>query len=220
MPVNDRADIEWAPKVSLAKIRQLYVKEAQGICEDELIDDVGLGLYFRCESIIEYTEAVQHGRVRCKRCARLGNDTIIKRESMKPTELLKCPVCAWQIRWRVYVREAEKASGNLHWGNAQAAFERYLQTYPQCTTSKEKIVAIDRLIHEFHWLTMGEDKEAEGWKPAGVNLLQGSTAQVLALLDELTYGGQAPAEVLEMRDWWLAQRNRGTRSFLRPEEGE
>ena len=38
MAVNNRADIEWAPKVRLSKIRQLYLREAQGICDDELID--------------------------------------------------------------------------------------------------------------------------------------------------------------------------------------
>jgi hypothetical protein len=186
MPINNRSDIEWAAKVSLSKIRFLYLREAQGICDDELIDDVGLGLYARCESILEYTEAVQNGRVKCKRCARNGKSTFIIRESKKPAELLKCPLCSWQVRWRVYLKETERASGNLHAGHAQEAFERYVQSYPRCRGSKEKIVVIDRLIHEFHWITMSSDKAAEGLKPAGANLLQGSTAQVISLLDELT----------------------------------
>jgi hypothetical protein len=217
MPVNDRAEIEWAPKVSLSKIRLLYVREAQGICDDELIDEVGLGLYFRCKSILEYTEAVENGRVKCMRCARLGEETSINRESMKPAELLKCPVCSWQVQWRVYLKEAKRTSGNLHAGHAQAAFEKYTQTYPRCKRRQEKIVAIDQLIHEFHWLTMAEDKAAEAWKPAGVNLLQGSTSQVISLLDELAYGNDAPPEVSEMRDWWLSQRSRGGKSVARSE---
>jgi len=216
--VNDRADITWAHKVSLAKIQLLYKREAQGLCDDELIDEVGLGLYYRCESILEYTEAVERGRVKCKRCALRGKANFIHRESMKPGELLKCPVCAWQIRWRVYLKEAKRMSGDLHAGHAQEAFERYLQRYPKCCGRQEKIVAIDQLIHEFHWLTVGDEMAEEAWKPAGVNLLQGSSNQVMSLLDELTYGKDAPPEVLEMRKWWLSQRTRSAKSVLRPDE--
>jgi hypothetical protein len=79
-------------------------------------------------------------------------------------------------------------------------------------------VAIDQLIHEFHWLTAGEDKSPEASKPAGVNLLQGSTSQVLALLNELAYSKNAPPEVLGTRDWWLSQKGCGIKSVPRPEE--
>lgn len=218
MPINDRGDIEWAPKVSLSKIRLMYTREAQGICDDALIDEVGLGLYFRCESILEYTEAVEDGRVKCKRCAHLGKVTIIHREFKKPGALLKCPVCSWQVRWKVYLKEVERKSGNLHAGHAMEAFMRYMQEYPKCRRSKEKIVAIDQLIHEFHWLSVSEEKADKGWKPAGVNLLQGSTSQVISLLDELTYGKEAPAEVLTVQDWWLSQRNRGAKPVSRADK--
>jgi hypothetical protein len=207
MPVNNRSDIHWAPKVSLSKIRQLYLRESQRICEDELVDEVGLSLYLRCESILEFTEAVQNGRVTCKRCAVDGIVTVIERQTMQPAEILKCPLCSWQVRWRVYVKEAE-ATGNIHAGHAQLAFERYTQTYPRCQTAKEKIVAIDELIHEFHWLIMEDGKSPEAAKPAGVNLLQGSSKQVLAMLNELTYGKDTPTEMLETRELWLSRRRK------------
>jgi hypothetical protein len=130
---------------------------------------------------------------------------------MQPAELLKCPVCAWQVRWRVYVKEAE-STGNIHAGHAQQAFERYLQTYPRCQKAKEKIVAIDQLIHEFHWLILEDGKLPEAAKPAGVNLLQGSSTQVLDMLNELTYGKDAPPEMLEIRELWLARRNQKLKS--------
>jgi len=196
----------------------MYTREAQGIASDELIDKVGVDLYSRCESILEFTEAVRKGRVRCKRCARLGVTTIIERKTMKPAEMLKCQACSWQVRWRVYLREAKRSSGNLHAGHAQAAFERYVHKYPRCLDARDKIVAIDQLIHEFHWLTAKEDKAPEAWKPAGANLLQGSTSQVMLLLNELTYGKNAPQEVLEMRDWWLSQKGRGIKPVSHPEE--
>ena len=75
--MSDRSEIEWAPRVSLAKIRELYVQEARGDCDDELIEAVGFALYARCAGILEFTEACA-GRVRCKRCANAGRETIIE----------------------------------------------------------------------------------------------------------------------------------------------
>jgi len=216
MTVNNRSDIDWAPKVSLSKIRLLYLREAQGICEDELIEDVGSSLYFRCASILEYTEAVINGQVKCKRCAVEGRENILMRKSMKPAELLKCLACGWQIRWRVYVKEAERV-GNLYAGHARAAFERYAKSYPNCPTARERIVAIDQLIHEFHWITLVENKPPKAAKSAGMNLLQGTATQVLELLNELTYGKDALPELLEMKEWWLSQRSKGEK--LKDSEG-
>ena len=89
--MNDRADIEWAPRVSLYKIGQFYLKEAQGICDEELIDDVGYGLYFRCENILEFTEAVRIS-VRCKRCSKTGTTTMIERKTKKTDEIIDGPI--------------------------------------------------------------------------------------------------------------------------------
>jgi hypothetical protein len=71
-----------------------------------------------------------------------------------------------------------------------------------------EIVAIDELIHEFHWLIMEDGKSPEAAKPAGVNLLQGSSKQVLAMLNELTYGKDTPTEMLETRELWLSRRRK------------
>ncbi len=203
--MNDRAEIEWAPRVSLAKIRELYLREADGTCDDDLVNEVGFALFARCQSILEYSHACE-GQVRCKRCARNGVDTIIKRQTKQPAELLRCSVCGWQVRWRVYVAESEKVDGQLHQGNAGGAFRRYMTKYPACTSREEKILAIDRLIHEFHWILMDESKPAKGWKPAGVNLLRGSATQVIDLLNELTYGENSSPELLETRSWWRSQK--------------
>ena len=203
--MNDRSEIVWAPRVSLAKIRELYVDEARGECPDELIEEVGFALFARCTSILEFTEACA-GLVKCKRCANASVSTLIERKSKLPAELLRCPVCGWQVRWRVYLAESEKVDGQLHAGNAGAAFRRYAAKYPQCRTREEKIVAIDRLIHEFHWITIDEVKGATAHKPAGVNLLRGTTTQVIEMLNELTYGENPPAELAENLTWWREQR--------------
>ncbi len=207
--MSDRSEIEWAPRVSLAKIRELYVQEARGDCDEALIEAVGFALYARCAAILEFTEACA-GWVRCKRCANAGRETIIERRTRIPAEMLRCPACGWQVRWRVYLAESEKVDGQLHAGNAGEAFRRYVARYPQCSTREEKILAIDRLIHEFHWNLAGEAVDGKPalvpHKPAGVNLLRGSTSQVLETLHELTYGENTPRGLLEGREWWQAQK--------------
>lgn len=195
----------------LSKIRALYVNEARGEIDDELVEEVGFGLLARCRSILEFTEACETGRVRCMRCARQGQTTIIQRNLHKPAALLLCPVCGWQVRWRVYKTVSENADGQLSAGHAGAAFARYVAVYPNCRTREEKILAIDRLIHEFHWMLLREDKPALPNKPAGVNLLRGTHTQVTAMLNELTYGENTPPELLEGKEWWLAQRKRPQR---------
>jgi hypothetical protein len=208
MTLNNRAEIDWEPKVSLSKIRTLYMTEASGLCDDELLDDVGTSLFQRCESILEFTEA-DRGCVRCKRCAHAGTITLIERKTCKPAEIVKCPICGWQVRWRVYLNEAEKSGGNLHVGHAQAAFERFVQTYPLCQLGREKILAIDLLIHEFHWILLEESQDGHTsvpHKPAGLNLLQGSTNQILEFLNTLTYGEKTAPELLANREWWRSQK--------------
>src|SRR4030042_2886401 len=98
--MNDRADIYWAPRVNLHKIRLLYINEARGLIDDELLDEVGSSLYSRCDSILEFTNAI-NGRVKCMRCTKAGITTIIARQTRKTTEIIRCPICSWQIQWRV-----------------------------------------------------------------------------------------------------------------------
>lgn len=202
MSTNDRSEIEWAPRVSLALIRNLYESEARGDIDDELVNEVGYALLARCQSILEFTDACE-GRVKCKRCARSGVTTYIDRQHKK---VLDCPVCGWYVRWRVYLSESEKGEGQLHAGNAGEAFRRYTMRYPQSTTREEKILAIDQLIHEFHWIMKATNEELVPHKPAAVNLLRGNTYQVLDMLDELGFGANTSGDIAAVRAWWQEQR--------------
>ncbi len=118
-----------------------------------------------------------------------------------------------EIEWAPKVSlskiRAEKTGGNLHAGHAQAAFERFVQTYSHCQEAREKILAVDQLIHEFHWILLkdnSEDSISVPHKPAGLNLLQGSTQQILEFLNSLTYGENTAPELLTNRDWWRSQK--------------
>jgi hypothetical protein len=47
--------IQWANRVSQIKIWQLYQSDARGILDEELIDEVGIALYARAQSILLLT---------------------------------------------------------------------------------------------------------------------------------------------------------------------
>ena len=203
--MNNRQEMYWAPRVNLHEIKKFYLSCAGGFYDEALIDNTGIALYLRCESILEYTLA-HEGKVKCKRCYQNGSETFIDRLTKTPKELLHCPVCGWQIQWRVYVSETEKKqTGQLMAGRARHAFEAYYKKYPRCKEANEKIIAIDQLIHSFHWTLRGELEEPSGARTACVNLLEGNATQIMELLNNLTYSGQTQPEMLETKEWWVSR---------------
>jgi hypothetical protein len=191
---NDRAEMTWAPRVKLQLIRELYLNDAGGIRDEELTDEVGFGLFSRCMDIMEFTHATE-GQVACKRCSRMGITTILARQTLKPNEVLKCPQCSWQIRWKVYLAETNRIKGQLIAGHARAAFEEYLRVFPKCHTYQEKMLAIDRLIHEFHRELGRDGMTLRAIRTASANLLEGTTTEVLSLLDSLAYSTESSPEL-------------------------
>jgi predicted RNA-binding Zn-ribbon protein involved in translation (DUF1610 family) len=209
-PTSARREIRWPPRVPKHKLRRLYEADAQGIVDTDLIDDVGTTLFVRCQAILEVAEA-KAGRVRCPRCARQEQTVIIVR-GHRPgdahDEMLACPQCGWQITWGEYAKSFKRKQLNV--GGARSAFEGYVERYPVARTPRAKMLAIDRLIHEFHY--------SYRWQPdlptrsVGPNLIQGKLGDVLLFLDELSYGPQSTVGVNERRAQWqdaLAANMRG-----------
>ena len=80
---------------------------------------------------------------------------------------------------------------------------------------QEKMLAIDRLIHGFHWFY----KENSPTRPVAVNLIEGRLSEVVAFLDRLTYSDKGTPgtrenyaqwdENIEVnRDWYRSRRER------------
>jgi hypothetical protein len=91
-------------------------------------------------------------------------------------------------------------------GKAGPAFETYVQRFPRAATPQERMFAIDRLIHAFHWDLVARLPN----RPAANNLIEGSLEQVIGLLDQLSFGDDAQAK----RQWhetiavmWKRRRN-------------
>ena len=209
--MSGRDDIDWGPRVPRHKIRRLYEADADGIYDETLIDDVGTTLWVRCRSILEIHEA-NHGRVRCPRCSkRAVETTILRRNQGVPgdprDEIITCPVCGWRVTWGDYTKSYKRKQLNA--GGAVDVFRRYVEAYPRARTPLEKMLAIDRLIHEFHYSI--KQRPDLPTRPVAANLIEGKLSAIEPFLDELSYGSAVPPEAREHRAAWrenLAERDR------------
>ncbi|MBN1979479.1 MAG: hypothetical protein JW918_18940, partial [Anaerolineae bacterium] len=183
--------------------RRLYELDAQGIIDEELLDDVGFTLLLRCRDILTIHEA-KRGRVKCPRCAEQRKHTIIERVSREGDvrdEVIVCPECGWQITWGEYALSFKRKQ--LNSGGALMAFERYIREFRAARRPQQKMLAIDRLIHEFHYSLRAQPDLP--CRPVGVNLIQGKLMDVVQFLDELTYGQGTTEGLEENRAAWLEE---------------
>lgn len=141
----------------------------------------------------------KHGRLKCLDCDRQGRDTLIERSPRQRgdprDELIQCPVCGWQITWGEFASSFKRKQ--LNPGGAVDVFETYLRTYKSAATSKEKMLAVDWLIHEFHRSLVHPTG-----RPVGINLIQGKLVDIVEFLDQLTYGDHLPSDVQTNRAAW------------------
>lgn len=190
------ADVAWAPRVSRSRIHRLYALDALGVVDDELIDQVGFALEARCRSILAVHDA-QRGQVHCPRCAREDQQQLIPHQG-RLDETLRCAVCGWQCTWDEYRKTYRRKQ--LNSGGALPAFVAYLHRFRQATNPRQKMLAIDRLIHEYHFSL--RDQPDLPTRPAGVNLIEGSMVEVIRLLEDLAYGPESAPELRATEATW------------------
>ena len=204
---NGIAEVVWAAPVRQDRLRQLYEADARGITDEALTDDVGLALYLRCRSILTVTAAAG-GLVACPRCARAGAESIIRRagkdlSDAAKAEEMRCPACGWWTTWGQYWQTYRNRQ--LYGAGGMEAFRTFLSDFDRARSTREKLHAIDRLIHSFHYnLTRGA-KDLTPSRPAAANVVEGSLGEVVGFLDRLTYG---EATTPEMRDTRAAYEER------------
>ncbi len=170
------AKIQWAPKVRPEVIWQLYQREAQGLLDDELVDEVAWALYQRCESILMVTE---RRRVPCPGCLTI---IVCPNERWSRRLPIVCPSCGWAATYGQY-RDSWRHQ-DLHGGNAVYAFQAYVEQYAHAASPQARMLLIDGLIHAFHWSL----KRNRPHGPAAVQLIAGTRESILAFLNRLTYG--------------------------------
>ena len=186
-------DVRWASRVNPALIGRLYEMDTRGIVDDELIDEVGRTLDARCRSILLATEAHERGRVRCPRCAHL----IVRPDGVQIQNIvITCGSCAWSVRGCDYLKTYQ--GKHLNGGGAVALFEAFIGQFGRARLPREKMLAIDRLIHGFHCVSMGGPGRI-----AATNLIYAKNKRgLLTFLDALPYGAGSTPGLRENKDQW------------------
>jgi len=178
---DNRKDVHWSPRVPKWKLRRLYERACQSIWDEDLINDVGMMLYLRCRDILIIHRAQTSREVTCPRCERAGRSSLIPRRNARE-ELLRCPACGWQMTWHAYHRTFQRRQ--LNPGGAVTYFQTYVSRYERARTPQEKMLAIDQVIHEFHYSL--RDHPDRPTRPAGVNLVVGQLQDVAVFLNDLS----------------------------------
>lgn len=177
--MTDVSDLPtWAPRVSQTAIRRLYETDAEGIYDEALINEVGYALLTRCESFIAACLA-RAGRVHCPRCK-----SAIDHKGRKD-EVLNC-ACGWRLTWGEYFKTIQ----HNQLSGAEPVLEQFrdfAQKFAAARQPRAKMLAIDRLIHGFHY----SHKTLTTTRPVAVNLIEGPLRKVVAFLDQLTYSQQS-----------------------------
>ena len=189
MTASDK--IRWAPKVQRHKIRLLYENDARGILDEVLLEDVGLALLDRCRSVI----LVSRAEVECPRC---GTVIAVGFGRPDPDAPIPCPGadCGWSTTARQW--HASWAGRQLNGSRALPVFEKFADEYPRAADHRQRLLLIDQLLHAFHWL-LGQGTPG---RSVANNLIEGSHAQVLELLDGLAYGDAAPPDQAAEKERW------------------
>jgi len=195
--VSARSDEwRWARRVRQDLIARLYALDAKGIVDDELIDEVGYAFYARCESIQIATRA-HYGRATCRRCR-----AVVEHDWKRDTPMV-C-ACGWSQTWGDYLKSYQRKQ--LFGGTAYPLFKEFLERWPKARTPRDKLLAIDWLVHACHL------PEKSPWaRPAATNLIEGTASELTVFLDKLAYGERNTPGMEEARAAW--QRLRSERLF-------
>jgi len=189
--VTDPDKIRWAPKVQRHKIRLLYENDARGILDEVLLEDVGLALLDRCRSVI----LVSRAEAECPRCG-----AVIPIGFGRPEPDAPIPCSGAECGWSTTARQwhASWSGRQLNGSRALPVFEEFADEYPRASDHRRRMLLIDQLPHAFHWI-LGQGTPG---RSVANNLIEGSHAQVLELLDALAHEGAAPPDQAAEKERW------------------
>lgn len=192
--------VRWASRVNPRLIRRLYETDARGIVDEELIDEVGFALYSRCQSILQVSQAHYQGRVLCPEC----RETVIRQGGARTELPITCGRCGWSVLWPDYLKTYQDK--HLVGGGALRTHENFVRDFRRARTGRQKVLAIDALLHAFH-----HELSERKWNPqdrapgrsAGRELIYAKTeVELLEFLDSLAYGPASTAGLREAKTAW------------------
>jgi hypothetical protein len=190
--MHDQRTFHWAPRVSRRDIQRLYDSDAQGLLDQELLDQVHYAIYVRVCDMMEVREAQQSGRVKCRHCG-ASIPQPYQMGARNKDKVLECVQCGWTVTCGEFY---DSYSGkSLLPGSVVDVFEHYLEQFPQAKTSSQKLLLIDWLIHQFHV------KQGVARMPVGQNVILGSTDQVRELIESLASGPGSTRGLSSLEEW-------------------
>ena len=74
--------MKWAPRIKPVEIGRLYRLSRIGVYDDELLLEVGWGLYARCRDVVAVARAIEYGEVPCPQCG----TNVKRRNILSPAE--------------------------------------------------------------------------------------------------------------------------------------
>ena len=191
MPIRVKHKLPtWAPRIRRFQVERFYKWLGEGIIDEETIDDLGISLCARCESILLVMEAMRERRVTCPNC----EATVHRNCDSNRNEMLACAECDWKCEWKDYRSTFDEKFLNAG-GMKQFCLE-FVRKYRAARKYGEKIVLIDTLIHRCHGELTG------GKQPGAYAFIEGEPTDTAAFLDRLNYGNQMPEEVRIRREKW------------------
>ncbi len=100
-----------------------------------------------------------------------------------------------ETTWGAYLKTYQ--GKQLHGGGAYPMFRSFIDRWPEARTPRDKLLAIDALIHACH----GQFRGGMG-RPAACNLIEGAALDLVRFLNELAYGSESTQGVADTRQQW------------------
>ncbi len=92
----------WAPRLPRREIARLYETDARGIVNEDLVNEVGYGLFARCRSVLAVEEAYGERKVQCPSCrAQIRSDP-------RKDKIISCTACDWSLPWTEFRRTTRR----------------------------------------------------------------------------------------------------------------
>lgn len=188
----DHDKFHWSKRVSRRDIQRLYESDAQGLLDEDLLDQVHYAIHARVSDMFDVREAQTFGRVKCRSCGALVPQPY-QMGSRSKNIVLKCELCGWQVTCGEFY-ESYTGKSMLP-GSVVNIFETYLERFPRARTPAEKMLLIDWLIHQFH-VNQGVAR-----MPVDENVIQGTTDQVRELIETLASGPASTQGLSSLEQW-------------------
>lgn len=187
-------EFRWAQRVRPEKIRRLYELEAQGLVDEDLLNDVFYAINDRCQSILTCTEAAD-GRVKCQRCGAILLRQDLNNRPESKAEVILCPNCSWKTTWGEFLESYQ--GKQLFAGGTGPALHHFVDLALKAKTPREKMLMIDVIIHAYHWEMLNTPT-----RPTAMNLIAGNNEVVIDLLLGLAYQ-EGDDELLKTKTAWV-----------------